>query len=97
VDYTDDIFEALELQDSLQIRYTGGTVLHGFLGEAVTDAETCKQLVKRIAYNFRLPYFTITPTFSVCPKHGYIPGKHETCPYEESETEESYNEMAIKR
>lgn len=85
VNYTTDIFEALELQDSLQIRYTGGTVLHGFLGEMVSDAETCKKLVKRIAYNFRLPYFTITPTFSVCPKHGYIPGRHETCPYEEEE------------
>lgn len=80
VGYTDDIFEALELQDSLQIRYTGGTVLHGFLGERVSDAETCKQLVKRIAYNFRLPYFTITPTFSVCPRHGYIKGEHEYCP-----------------
>lgn len=80
VGYTDDIFEALELQDSLQIKYTGGTVLHGFLGERVSDAETCKQLVKRIAYNFRLPYFTITPTFSICPKHGYIKGEHEYCP-----------------
>lgn len=85
VNFTTDIFEALELQDSLQTRYTGGTVLHGFLGEMVSDAETCKKLVKRIAYNFKLPYFTITPTFSVCPKHGYIPGRHESCPYEDSE------------
>ncbi|MBU2561495.1 MAG: ribonucleoside triphosphate reductase [Nanoarchaeota archaeon] len=83
VNFTTDIFEALELQDSLQTRYTGGTVLHGFLGERVSDAETCKKLVKRIAYNFRLPYFTITPTFSVCPKHGYIPGRHESCPYDD--------------
>lgn len=80
VGYTEDVFEALELQDSLQIRYTGGTVLHGFLGERVSNPETCKQLVKRVAYNFRLPYFTITPTFSVCPKHGYIEGEHEYCP-----------------
>jgi ribonucleoside-triphosphate reductase len=85
VNFTTDIFEALELQDGLQIKYTGGTVLHGFLGERISDPETCKKLVKRIAYNFRLPYFTITPTFSVCPKHGYIPGKHETCPYEDGE------------
>jgi ribonucleoside-triphosphate reductase len=85
VNFTTDVFEALELQDSLQTKYTGGTVLHGFLGERVSDAESCKKLVKRIAYNFRLPYFTITPTFSVCPKHGYIPGKHETCPYNDEE------------
>jgi ribonucleoside-triphosphate reductase len=87
VNFTTDIFEALELQDGLQIKYTGGTVLHGFLGERVSDAETCKKLVKRIAYNYRLPYFTITPTFSVCPKHGYIPGRHEQCPYSDSEEE----------
>ncbi len=85
VNHTTDIFEALELQDHLQIKYTGGTVFHGFLGEMVSDAETCKKLVKRIAYNFRLPYFTITPTFSVCPKHGYIPGRHHNCPYEDEE------------
>ena len=94
VDQTRDIFEALELQDPLQRKYTGGTVLHGFLGECVSDSETCKKLVKRIAYNFKLPYFTITPTFSVCPKHGYIRGKHETCPYEEQEIEEEFGETA---
>jgi ribonucleoside-triphosphate reductase len=93
VNYTTDIFEALELQDGLQIKYTGGTVLHGFLGERVTDVETCKKLVKRIAYNFRLPYLTITPTFSVCPKHGYIPGRHESCPYEDSEGEKNSGEI----
>jgi ribonucleoside-triphosphate reductase (formate) len=96
VNYTTDIFEALELQDSLQIRYTGGTVLHGFLGEMVSDAETCKKLVKRIAYNFRLPYFTITPTFSVCPKHGYIPGRHETCPYEDEGEEKTSQEIGVR-
>ena len=82
VGHTNDIFEALELQDSLQSKYTGGTVLHGFVGEQISDAETCKKLVKRIAENFRLPYFTITPTFSICPEHGYIPGRHDECPFE---------------
>ena len=61
----------------------------------VSDIETCKKLVKRIAYNFRLPYFTITPTFSVCPKHGYIPGRHETCPYEDGEDEPQIKKEAI--
>ena len=82
VGYTDDIFEALEHQDELQAKYTGGTVLHGFLGERISDWETCAKLVKRIAYNFRLPYYTITPTFSVCPVHGYIAGEHFTCPHD---------------
>lgn len=81
VGYTDDIFEALRLQDDLQTRYTGGTVLHGFVGERLPSAESTKALVRKIAENFRLPYFTITPTFSVCPVHGYIEGEHEYCPY----------------
>lgn len=85
VGYTEDFFEALELQDDLQSMYTGGTVLHGFMGEQISSVETCKDLVKKIAYNFKLPYFTITPTFSVCPDHGYISGKHEACPYEVNE------------
>jgi len=80
VGYTDDIFEALEHQDDLQVLYTGGTVLHGFLGERVSDANACRKLVKKIAENFRLPYFTITPTFSICPTHGYLPGEHFRCP-----------------
>ncbi|PIR94250.1 ribonucleoside triphosphate reductase [Candidatus Falkowbacteria bacterium CG10_big_fil_rev_8_21_14_0_10_39_11] len=80
VGYTDDIFEALKLQDDLQTRYTGGTVLHGFLGENMPSAESTKSLVKKIAENFKLPYFTITPTFSVCPVHGYLSGEHEFCP-----------------
>jgi ribonucleoside-triphosphate reductase len=80
VDYTQDVFEALELQDSLQTRYTGGTVLHGFIGERINDINTCKELVRRVAYNFKLPYFTITPTFSICPKHGYLSGEHKFCP-----------------
>jgi ribonucleoside-triphosphate reductase (formate) len=79
VGYTEDIFEALELQDNLQTKYTGGTVLHGFLGERVDDIESIKVLVKRIAENYHLPYFTLTPTFSICPEHGYIHGEQHTC------------------
>lgn len=80
VGYTDDIFEALDLQDSLQTKYTGGTVLHGFIGEQINDPEIAMQLVKKIATKYHLPYFTITPTFSICPKHGYIAGEHFFCP-----------------
>jgi len=80
VNYTDDIFSALDHQDDLQTRYTGGTVLHGYLGERLPDGETAKKLVKKIVENYRLPYFTITPTFSVCPKHGYLAGEHKYCP-----------------
>jgi len=94
VGHTDDIFEALRLQDDLQTRYTGGTVLHGFVGERMPSAESTKALVKKIAENFRLPYFTITPTFSVCPVHGYIEGEHEYCPY--CDEEMGYTEEAIK-
>lgn len=80
VDSTEDIFTALDLQDELQTKYTGGTVFHGFLGESISDPDTCKALVKKIAYNYRLPYYTITPTFSICDNHGYISGEHFTCP-----------------
>lgn len=80
VNYTDDIFDALDLQDDLQCKYTGGTVIHGFLGESLSDIEGVKKIVKRIAENYSLPYFTLTPTFSICPKHGYIKGTHEFCP-----------------
>ena len=80
VDYTSDIFTALELQDDLQKLYTGGTVVHGFLGEQISGIESTKKLVKRIAENFQLPYYSITPTFSICPKHGYLKGHHEYCP-----------------
>ena len=79
VNYTTDIFEALDHQDALQVLYTGGTVFHGFIGEAIDDWNSCKNLVKTIAYNYKLPYFTITPTFSVCPVHGYLQGEHFTC------------------
>ena len=80
VDYTEDIFEALDHQDALQTKYTGGTVFHGFLGEAVDNWEACRNLVRTIAWNYRLPYFTISPTFSVCPIHGYLNGEHFACP-----------------
>jgi ribonucleoside-triphosphate reductase (formate) len=80
VNYTDDIFEALDLQDEIQTKYTGGTVLHAYAGEAMPSAEAVKQLVKKITYNYHLPYFTITPTFSICPKHGYLSGEHHFCP-----------------
>jgi ribonucleoside-triphosphate reductase len=80
VNYTDDLFEALKLQDPLQTRYTGGTVFHAFLGEAVSDTKAVKNLIKTVFEKFRLPYFTLTPTFSVCPVHGYISGEHHTCP-----------------
>ncbi len=79
VNYTDDLIEALELQDELQTKYTGGTVFHGFVGERL-DKSGVKKLVKKISENFNLPYFTLTPTFSICPKHGYISGDHEYCP-----------------
>ena len=80
VNYTDDIFEALELQDDLQTKYTGGTVFHIFLGEKVDSIEATRDLVNKITRNFRLPYFTLSPTFSVCTTHGYITGQHSECP-----------------
>jgi ribonucleoside-triphosphate reductase len=80
VNYTDDIFEVLEKQDQLQTLYTGGTVIHIFVGEKIDSKEGIKKLVKTICENFRLPYFTITPTFSVCPNDGYISGEYFTCP-----------------
>ena len=80
VGFTDDIFEALELQDDLQTKYTGGTVLHGFIGEKIDNPESVKKLVKKIAETHKLPYFTITPTFSICPVHGYLSGEHKYCP-----------------
>lgn len=84
---TDDIFDALDLQENLQRAYTGGTVFHAFLGEAIEDWRTCRNLVKTIAHKYRIPYFTISPTFSVCPVHGYLSGEHFTCPICKSEQE----------
>jgi ribonucleoside-triphosphate reductase len=80
VGYTTDVFEALDLQDSLQSKYTGGTVLHIFLGEEEPSPEATKRLVRKVAENYSLPYYTITPTFSICPIHGYISGEHKYCP-----------------
>ena len=80
VNYTDDIFEEIKLQDDIQCKYTGGTVEHIFVGEELSDIETVKSLVRKIFENNRLPYITITPTFSICPTHGYIAGKHFHCP-----------------
>jgi ribonucleoside-triphosphate reductase len=77
---TEDIFEALDLQEELQTAYTGGTVFHTFLGEAIEDWRTCRDLVKTISHQYRIPYFTISPIFSVCPVHGYLKGEHFFCP-----------------
>jgi anaerobic ribonucleoside-triphosphate reductase len=87
VGYTDDIFEALDHQDDLQVLYTGGTVMHGFIGEQIDDWRQARLLVRRIAENYRLPYYTLTPTFSICPVHGYIAGEHKYCPYPHSEAD----------
>jgi len=80
VNHTTDIFEALKLQDDIQCKYTGGTVLHLFLGEKISDIQTVKGLIKKVFSNFHLPYVTITPTFSICPVHGYLSGEHFLCP-----------------
>ena len=80
VNFTDDMFELLDLQDGLQSKYTGGTVVHLFVGEKISDPNIVKSLVKKICDNYHLPYFTISPTFSVCKKHGYIAGEHKNCP-----------------
>jgi len=80
VQYSDDILEVLDLQDELQTKYTGGTVLHLFVGEEITDPGNVRKLVKLICERYHLPYFTVTPTFSICPSHGYLSGRHESCP-----------------
>ena len=87
VDATSDLFDALDVQDELQTQYTGGTVFHAFLGEAIDDWRGCASLVKAIATNYRLPYFTVSPTFSVCPEHGYLAGELVACPRCGSQTE----------
>jgi ribonucleoside-triphosphate reductase len=87
VGLTEDMFEALQLQDPLQTLYTGGTVFHGFLGERMPGPEATKRLVRKIAENFHLPYFTLTPTFSICPEHGYLVGEQDTCPICGAQTE----------
>lgn len=80
VDFTDDVFEALDLQDGLQGKYTGGTVLHLYMREKLSSAEACRKLVRNVISNYTLPYITVSPVFSICPKHGYISGEHEYCP-----------------
>ncbi|MCL2887892.1 MAG: ribonucleoside triphosphate reductase [Elusimicrobia bacterium] len=80
VNYTDDVFELLDLQDSLQAKYTGGTVMHIYMGEKVKDIKALKKFIKKVCSNYGLPYFSITPTFSVCPKCGYLEGEHKECP-----------------
>jgi ribonucleoside-triphosphate reductase len=80
VNFTDDIFEALDLQDDIQTKYTGGTVFHVYAGERIENPDSVRELVRTICTNYRLPYLTFTPTFSVCPSHGYLNGEQETCP-----------------
>jgi len=80
VGFTDDVFEALDLQDKIQTRYTGGTVIHIFAGEQIKDFRVIKRLAHKICEKYQLPYFTLTPTFSICPTHGYIAGEHKRCP-----------------
>ena len=80
VNYTDDAFEGLIHQELLQSKYTGGTVFHLYMPEAITDPKVCKELVRRTLTRFKIPYLTITPTFSVCPTHGYLRGEHHECP-----------------
>ena len=80
VGFTDDPFEALDLQSNLQTKYTGGTVLHLYMGQRISSAKVCRDIVRKVLTNYRLPYVTITPTFSICPKHGYISGEHKYCP-----------------
>jgi ribonucleoside-triphosphate reductase len=80
VGFTDDPFEALARQEELQRKYTGGTVLHLYMSERLSSTQACKRLVKRALERFALPYITVTPTFSICPKHGYLAGEHEFCP-----------------
>ena len=95
VNYTDDPFEALELQEKLQTKYTGGTLLHLYMGQRVSSAKVCRDIVKRVLTNYRLPYVTITPTFSVCPKHGYISGEHKYCPICDEEKKAEKRKAAI--
>jgi len=95
VNYTDDPFEALDMQDELQCKYTGGTVLHLYMSEKISSPEACRKLVKNVISNYRLPYITITPVFSVCEKHGYINGEHEYCPYCDEELINEYEKEIL--
>ena len=101
VSYTTDVFEALDHQEALQRKYTGGTVFHIFLGESIKDWQACRDLVKAVASHYRIPYFSISPTFSICPKHGYINGEHFECPLckreKEAELEARLRELEAER
>jgi len=90
VNYTDDPFEALDMQDELQCKYTGGTVLHLYMSERLSSIEACRKLIKNVITNYRLPYITVTPLFSVCDKHGYIAGEYEYCPHCDKELIEKF-------
>jgi len=93
--YTDDPFEALDLQDDLQCSYTGGTVLHLYMKERVSSAEACRKIIKSVISNYRMPYITMTPVFSVCEKHGYVNGEHEFCPKCDKEIIENYEKETV--
>lgn len=92
VNYTHDLFRALKLQDELQTLYTGGTVFHMYMNEAISSPQSCKDIVRRVLTNFRMPYITVTPLFSVCSKHGYLRGRHDYCPYCDEELIEKYKD-----
>ncbi len=89
VGYTTDMFEALDLQEALQGKYTGGTVMHLYMRERISSSHACKMLIKRVLENYHIPYVTVTPTFSICPKHGYLKGEHKYCPICDEELKKS--------
>ena len=93
VNYTDDLFRALNLQEPLQSKYTGGTVFHIFLGESIPSIESTKKMIKKVCENFTLPYFTLSPTFSICPSHGYLAGQKNLCPHCEAAGKETMCEV----
>lgn len=97
VDHTDDVIEALQHQNDIQPLYTGGTIFHTFLGERLSDWKAARELVKKISHNTRIPYFSITPTFSVCPEHGYIAGEHFTCPHDGKPLEQTNREKELAK
>ena len=98
VGYTDDPFEALDMQSTLQTKYTGGTVLHLYMNQRISSSKICRDLVRKVLTNYRLPYITITPTFSICPKHGYLSGEHKFCPIcDEEKKAEKLNALKAKQ
>ncbi|MCQ2594295.1 MAG: ribonucleoside triphosphate reductase [Treponemataceae bacterium] len=96
VDYTSDIFEALDHQEALQTKYTGGTMFHVFMGEALKDWKTCSNLVKSISSNYRIPFFTVSPTYSICPVHGYLSGEHFDCPICKAENQRKLEKKLLQ-